>query len=480
MPRPGGWLALAAALGLVAAIAAGVAFTRRDGGTSSSGAGAATPAPSTPALSSPASSVVVSTTMTRPPPTTSSPTSSSTSTSAPTSTTTTVPSPQAEVAAVLAGMTLEQKVAQVFMVEVHGTSATVPAASARRANLGAFGVETASEVVASHGVGGVIYFGHNVEGPEQVAAMSAALQQAAAAGPGVGLLISTDQEGGRVNRIGQPATVFPSARVFGEIGDPALTERAARVSAIELRAMGVNQVLAPVADVAAFRAGVIGDRAYGSDPSLVAEQTAAAVQGYLAGGVAPTVKHFPGHGGTAADSHVTLPVLDADAATWAAIALPPFASAVEAGVPVVMVGHLALPAVDRSGLPATLSAPLVAEQLRSRLDFDGVVITDSLSMEGVRSAAGDGAVAVRALAAGADVLLMPFDFTAAYQAVLGEAQQDPALAARLDEAVTRVLLLKRGLGVLDPPPYDPAAVAENVGVPDHRAVLDEVLVVAAG
>ncbi len=417
--------------------------------------------------------------MARPPPTTSSPTSSSKSTSW-TTTTTTVPSPQAEVAAVLAGMSLEQKVAQVFMVEVHGTSATVPAASARRANLRAFGVETASEVVASHGVGGVIYFGHNIAGPEQVAAMSAALQQAAAAGPGVGLLISTDQEGGRVNRIGQPVTVFPSARVFGEIVDAALTERAARVSAVELRAMGINQVLAPVADVAAFQTGVIGDRAYGSDPAAVAEQAAAAVRGYLAGGVAPTVKHFPGHGGTAADSHVTLPVLDVDAATWAATALPPFVRAVEAGVPVVMVGHLALPAVDPTGVPATLSRPLVDEQLRDGLDFDGVVITDSLSMEGVRAAAADGTVAVQALTAGADVLLMPFDYSAAYGAVLGTAQQDPAFAARLDEAVTRVLLLKRGFGVLDPPPYDPAAVAENVGVPDHRAVLDEVLVAAAG
>lgn len=244
--------------------------------------------------------------------------------------------------------------------------------------------------------------------------------------------------------------------------------------------MGINQVLAPVADVAASRSGVIGDRAYGGDPGLVAEQVAAAVRGYGAGGVAATAKHFPGHGGTAADSHVTLPVLTADAAGWAASDLLPFAGAVAAGAPVVMVGHLALPAIDPSGAPATLSHRLVAGQLRGALGFDGVVVTDSLSMEGVRSAAGDAAISVQALAAGADILLMPFDFGAAYDAVLEAARTDPAFATRLDDAVARVLRLKLALGALEPPLYDPAAVADRVGVPAHRAVLEEVLAAAAG
>ncbi len=462
MPRSWRFLAFGTAVGVVAVVAA---FTlprllgpAAEGPATSSAAERAGPPPSTPVE---VTSQPAPTTTTAPTPTTTVPPTTTTTTLAPDS-------------AVLAGMSLEQKVGQVFMVEVHGVSATAPSAASRRANERAYGVETAAEVVTAHHVGGVIYFGRNVANPEQVAAMSAALQQAAGDGSGVGLLIATDQEGGRVNRVREPATVFPAARVFGDIARADLTESAARVSAIELRAMGINQVLAPVADVAAGRSGVIGERAFGADPALVAEQVAAAVRGYDAGRVAATPKHFPGHGGTRADSHVTLPVLGADAESWAASDLRPFAGAVAAGAPAVMVGHLALPAIDPSGAPATLSRPLITGELRGRLGFDGVVITDSLSMEGVRAAASDGEVAVQALAAGADLLLMPFDFDTAYEAVLTASRSDPAFAARLDEAVARVLGMKQALGVLEPPAYDPVAVSELVAAPAHRAVLDEV------
>ena len=375
-----------------------------------------------------------------------------------------------EVDMLLSTMTLEDKVGQLFVVEVFGKSAD----DEDGRNRDAFGVDTPAEIIEDFDVGGVLYFAENVSNPLQVATLSNDLQAAAAAGSGIGLLIAADQEGGRVVRIGEPATVFPSALTFGEVDSTDLTRRAAEATAAELRAMGINQVYAPVADVVAEpESQIIGDRSYGSDPAQVADHTAAAAQGFGAGSVAATAKHWPGHGNTATDSHAELAVIDIDRETWESVDRPPFEAAIDAGIPAVMVGHIEIQDVGGPG-PATLSRAMIETELREVLGFDGIVVTDALRMDGVRNSASDAAIAVQALQAGADMLLLPFDFHVAREAVIEAVEAGAISEARLDESVARILSLKRALGVLAPPLVDLDAVGSVVGQPAHTEINEAV------
>jgi beta-N-acetylhexosaminidase len=399
------------------------------------------------------------------------------------------PVPAADgVDAVLAAMALEQKVGQVFTVTVVGDAAAEVSADAAAANTALHGLATPAEVVAAYHLGGVVYLDHdlgagtsNVDDLTRTAALSAGLQQAAAADTGVGLLIGVDQEGGRVRRLREPATTFPAARAVGDVGDVDLARRIGEVTAGQARAVGVNWVYAPVADVDLDPANeVIGDRAFSRDPDVVAALARATAEGLAAGGVLPTFKHFPGHGDTAVDSHTALPTIDHDRATLDTVDLPPFGAAGDlaaAGVPVsVMTGHLAVPAVDPSGRPATLSAPILdllrAPAAAGGLGFDGLVVTDAFNMGALQGFGDSGRLAVDALAAGVDVVLMPEDLPAAWTAVRDAAQDGSLPMARLDEAVRRVLRTKAALGLLDAaaiPPPDPSAL----GGAEAQAVRDE-------
>ena len=394
------------------------------------------------------------------------------------------------VAAALAGLTLEEQVGQLLVVEVFGDDATAPSASAQAHNLARFGVATPAEVVSHHHVGGVTYFGHptvegagvsNVADPLAVAELSAGLQAAAAADSGVGLLLGIDQEGGPVVRLRDPVTVFPAAQTIGDIGDPDLARRVAEVVGTELRALGITVDFAPVADVDSNPANpVIGVRAFSAEPDVASAMVAAAVQGFAAVDVAATIKHFPGHGDTTVDSHLELPTVTADLARLRDVELPPFVAGIAAGAPLVMVGHLAVPALDPSGVPATLSAPIVTDLLRGQLGFDGVVVTDGLQMGALDGFGDDGEVAVRALEAGVDLLLLPGDPAAVSQAILAAVDEGRLTPERIAASVERILALKASLGVLDPPAVDVAAAAEVLAAPAHDDVLAEVTARAGG
>ncbi|GAB4008408.1 hypothetical protein GCM10029992_64690 [Glycomyces albus] len=326
---------------------------------------------------------------------------------------------EAYVADQLASMSLEDKVGQLFMVYVNGPSADTDDPDHVDANQDHLGVDNGAELIERYRPGGVIYFGWagNVDDPEQIARLSKGLTEAAA--DGVPPLIATDQEYGVVTRIGEPVTQFPGAMPLGATGDAEAAENAARIAGSELRAMGLSQNFAPDADVNINPANpVIGVRSFSSDPGLAAELTAAQVRGYSSGGVAACAKHFPGHGDTDVDSHVGLPTITHTEREWSEIDAPPFEAAIEAGSDMIMSAHIQFPALDDSLKPATLSEPILTGLLRERLGFTGVVVTDSLEMEGVRSEYGDERVPVMALLAGADLLLMPPDFVLARQAVL--------------------------------------------------------------
>ncbi|MEV7276018.1 glycoside hydrolase family 3 protein [Streptomyces sp. NPDC093111] len=380
--------------------------------------------------------------------------------------------------ALISRMSLEEKVGQLFVMRVYGHSATAPDQADVDANLKEIGVRTAAELVERYHVGGIIYFAwaHNTRDPHQIAELSNGIQRAALAqATPVPLLLSTDQEHGVVARIGKPATLLPGAMAIGAGGSHEDAGAAGRIAGAELAALGIRQDYAPVADVNVNPANpVIGVRSFGADPEAVAGLVAAQVKGYQRAGIAATSKHFPGHGDTAVDSHNGLPVITHTAEQWAAIDAPPFRAAIRAGIESIMTAHIVVPALDPSGDPATLSRPILTGILRERLGFDGVVVTDSLSMEGVRTKYGDDRVPVLALKAGADQLLNPPKLDVAWNAVLKAVRDGELTEARLDESILRILRLKARVGLLDDPYVTSAGVDRTVGIRAHLARADRI------
>lgn len=389
------------------------------------------------------------------------------------------PADDRRLSSLVSRMTLEEKVGQLFVMRVYGHSATDPDQADVDANLKEIGVRTAAELIAKYRVGGIIYFtwAHNTRDPRQIADLSNGIQRASLGQPrGLPVLIATDQEHGAVCRVGKPATLFPGAMAVGAGGSRSDARALGRISGAELRAMGINQDYSPDADVNVNPANpVIGVRSFGADPEAVAALVAAEVEGYQASRVAATAKHFPGHGDTAVDSHTGFPVITHSRELWERLDAVPFRAAIGAGIDSIMTAHLQFPALDDSGDPATLSHPILTGILRGELGYDGVVITDSLGMEGVRTKYGDDRVPVLALKAGVDQLLNPPSIDVAWHAVLKAVQDGELTEARLDESILRILRLKSRLGLLDRAPYvTRAGVDRTVGTAAHLAAADRI------
>ncbi|MFF4348736.1 glycoside hydrolase family 3 protein [Streptomyces sp. NPDC001530] len=380
--------------------------------------------------------------------------------------------------ALISRMTLEEKVGQLFVMRVYGHSATAPDQADIDANLKEIGVRTAAELIAKYRVGGIIYFAwaHNTRNPHQIADLSNSIQKASLEQPrGLPVLISTDQEHGIVARVGKPATLFPGAMALGAGGSRADARTVGRIGGAELHAIGIRQDYSPVADVNVNPANpVIGVRSFGADPDAVAGLVAAEVKGYQGSGVAATAKHFPGHGDTAVDSHFGFPVITHSREVWEDLDAVPFRAAIRAGIDSIMTAHIMVPALDPSGDPATLSHPILTGILREELGYDGVVVTDSLGMEGVRTKYGDDRVPVLALKAGVDQLLNPPNLDVAWNAVLNAVRGGELTEARLDESILRVLRLKAKLGLLTDPYVTDGGVDRTVGTPEHLRAADRI------
>jgi beta-N-acetylhexosaminidase len=300
----------------------------------------------------------------------------------------------------------------------------------------------ARELVRDLKVGGVILFARNIEAPAQVWELTRDLQRQALAAGSPPLLVAVDQEGGRVQRLRAPFTLIPPARKLGETATPDRVEQLSRQVARELALVGINLNLAPVLDVARSPDCPLWERSYSSDPARVAEFGAAAITGYLGGGVLPAAKHFPGLGDTLADSHEVLPTAQSHDPHRETDLLP-FRAAVAAGVPLVMTAHLRVPAWD-AARPATLSPVALSRWLRQDLGFQGAVITDDLEMGGITTNLPAPAGARQALAAGADLLLICNNWDAAWDTARLLAS-DPNLAPRGREAAGRLAKLRNSL-----------------------------------
>ncbi|MET7512927.1 glycoside hydrolase family 3 protein [Streptomyces sp. NPDC005480] len=384
----------------------------------------------------------------------------------------------AQLKQLISRMSLEEKVGQLFVMRVYGHSATDPDQADIDANLAEIGVRTAAELIDKYKLGGIIYFtwAHNTRNPHQIADLSNGIQRAGLAQPSrIPLLISTDQEHGIVCRVGEPATLFPGAMAIGAGGSRSDARTLGRIAGAELRAVGIRQNYAPDADVNINPANpVIGVRSFGADPEAVAGLVAAEVKGYQSSDIASTAKHFPGHGDTATDSHFGFPVITHTREQWQQIDAPPFKAAIAAGIDSIMTAHIMVPDLDGSGDPATLSHPIMTGILREELGFEGLIVTDSLGMQGVRDKYGDDRVPVLALKAGVDQLLNPPSLEVSWNAVLDAVKNGELTEARLDESILRVLRLKEKLGLFDEPYVTGRGVDETVGTREHLAAADRI------
>ncbi|MGH2517697.1 MAG: glycoside hydrolase family 3 protein, partial [Ktedonobacterales bacterium] len=357
------------------------------------------------------------------------------------------------------GMTLEQQIGQLFMVGFSGTEPT----------------PDVIELIQRQHVGGIILFSRNCRDARQVSHLTANLQAAArAAGHRYPLLISLDQENGIVRRLGDAITGFPGNMALGAAGSDDLAFAVAEATGQELRALGINMNLAPDADVNNNPANpVIGVRSFGEDPRLVARLTAAAVRGFSAAGIISTLKHFPGHGDTAVDSHLGLPTIAHPLERLKRVELPPFQAGIAAGADTVMLAHLRLPGIaPDEDVPASLS-PTVIHLLRDTLGFEGVIVTDCLEMDAVSKTVGEPRGALLGLRAGADIILISHRIEPQRAAI--ELARAAVASGELAEdtvrrAASRVLRLKARMLSWETLPAPVAA--DSVSTVGHRQLRD--------
>ncbi|HUG05951.1 MAG TPA: glycoside hydrolase family 3 N-terminal domain-containing protein [Candidatus Limnocylindria bacterium] len=337
----------------------------------------------------------------------------------------------------LSSLSVDQRAGQTMAIAFHGSSVT----------------SAVEEMIRSRGLGGLVLRAENAPDAAGLARICADLQRIATEAKIPPLFLALDQEGGSVVRVASGMTVLPSQMALAATPEPvAAVQRAATITAEELRANGVNWNFAPVADVNNEPLNpIIGNRSYGSDPQRVSTLVGAAVRAYTAAGLMCCAKHFPGHGAATVDSHVALPIIDVDRARLDRVELPPFRAAIAAGVPAIMLAHLVVPAVDPTpSLPASLSRRAVTDLLRRELGFAGLAVTDDLEM-GALAAIGEAVAGQRALEAGADFVLFRFDEAAQREGhrLITVAILNGSLP-HLDVTITRLLDMKLRFGILDP------------------------------
>ncbi|WP_406031311.1 glycoside hydrolase family 3 protein [Nocardioides sp. NBC_00163] len=396
----------------------------------------------------------------------------------PATTATKKPTQHGQIVSLMRHMSLQQKVGQLFVIEVYGRDANTVSDTAKAGNQRLYGVDTPAQAIAKYQPGGVIYF--TTRGPDnigdaaQVATLSNGLQRAALQQrPKIPLNIAVDQEGGAlVARFGPAsgATQMPGQMALGAGGSTEDAARSAEVIGTELAAVGVTQDYAPVADVNLNPNNpVIGIRSPGADSAAVSDIVSAEVGGFDDGDLSSIAKHFPGHGDTGTDSHYGLPEVTHSREELEAIDLPPFEAAIDAGIDAIMTAHVTVPAIDPSGEPATMSEPILTGLLREEMGFDGLIVTDALDMQGASATYPPDVAPVEAFLAGADQLLIPPQMGTAYAAVLDAVKNGTISRKRLDESVYRILKHKLDNEIFKSPYVDPAAAPAVFSNPAHKA-----------
>ena len=354
-------------------------------------------------------------------------------------------------------LTLEEKVGQLFIVSIPGKTLS----SGDRAFL------------SDCHIGNIILFAANIDSLEQTASLNASIRQTISDNTGVVPFISVDQEGGKVMRV-MDACLAPPMMAVGSIGDTGIARELGALMGEQLYTLGFNLDFAPDADVNSNPNNpIIGDRSFGEDPQAVASMVSAFAEGLQSSGVLGCIKHFPGHGDTSEDSHTSLPCVKTSREELEKTELVPFRSGIEAGVAMTMVGHILYPALGADKVPASLSSDVIQGVLRDELGFNGLIVTDSLSMGAVTNTWGQTKSCVMAFKAGVDMLLINDTeavMRGCYQAVLDAVRSGEISEKRLDDSVRRILETKYAFGLF-------SAEAPSGKVPDtqkYDALLKEI------
>lgn len=344
-----------------------------------------------------------------------------------------------EIESIIADMTLEQKIAQLFIITpeaLTGIGTVTAAGDASRAAL------------EEKPVGGIIYFAQNIKDPDQLKTMLGNMQSYSASINGIPLFLGVDEEGGSVTRIASNSSF--DVTKFDDMGTISADDTAAAYNVGEtigkyLSEYGFNVDFAPVADVLTNPDNtVIGARSFGSDPQVVADMSWQVACGLEDSGVTACFKHFPGHGGTDGDTHTGAVSSDETLDEMKADSLVPFENAVTSGAHMIMASHVSCPAVTGDDTPACLSSVMITDVLRKDMGYSGIVITDSLSMGAVTGSYSSGEAAVMAIEAGSDILLMPEKYDEAYQALLDTVNSGTVTEERINESLRRILRVKLG------------------------------------
>jgi beta-N-acetylhexosaminidase len=367
-------------------------------------------------------------------------------------------------------LTLREKVGQMIMPWVIGDFAPVGSSSHNRM----------VGYVEEEAIGGVIM---SVGSPTEVAAKINGLQRRAK----VPLLVAADLETGAGFRmrgaVFMPGTIelggatsFPSLMALGATGEPSLAYEMGRVTAVEAAAVGIRVPFAPVLDVNNNPDNpIINVRSFGEDPEQVAEMGAAFVRGIQDQGAIATGKHFPGHGDTDTDSHLRLPVINATRERMDSVELRPFQAAIDVGMGAMMTAHITVPSINGgNGEPATLSSAVLTDLLRTEMAFEGLIVTDAMDMSAISGRLGVGEASVRAVEAGADVILMPASVGGAAAGIVSAVEEGRVPEGRIDDSVLRILQAKEALGLPEKRTVDLEAIPSSMGTPEHLAVAEEI------
>ncbi|GLX70621.1 beta-N-acetylhexosaminidase [Paenibacillus glycanilyticus] len=343
------------------------------------------------------------------------------------------------IATLVQSMSLPEKIGQMVVVGLDGTEVEPPIRS----------------LIADSHVGGIILYGNNIVSATQTNKLVNDLKHLnQTAGAKLPLLISTDQEGGRVSRLPKEFPTFPSSKAVGRTKDADYAYQVGSSLGEAMSAVGLNTDFAPVLDVNTNPDNpVIGDRAFGSTAELVSSMGVQEMLGIQSQGVIPVVKHFPGHGDTSVDSHFGLPVVDHDLNRLRSVEFVPFRAAIEKGAPVVMVAHILMNKLDPN-LPASMSRKVIQDLLRGELKFDGVVITDDMTMGAVGKVMPIGPASVHAVLAGADLILVGHVLTeqqAVLRALTTAVQNGDIPQSVIDKSVYRIVKLKQSYRLSDQP-----------------------------
>ncbi len=364
----------------------------------------------------------------------------------------------------LADMSLEQRVAQMFIVNLYGSQLT----------------EAGRDFLMRQQPGGVVLLPENITTPTEVTQLTNVYQQTITERGGLPLFITVDQEGGMISHLRDGFTVFPIMALLTATDDTDLAERVGKAMAQEMVAVGVNMDLAPVADLETNPHNpIIKRRAFGNDPQMTGPILAAFIRGMQGGNVLATAKHFPGHGDSNSDSHTGLPVIPLSRERLESVELAPFRAAIEADVSTVMVAHIYYPALEpEENLPASMSHNIVTGLLREEMGYQGLIVTDALDMDAIDTVYSYPNAALTAIKAGVDLVIAAHVSLEAQaegiQAIIDAVKSGEIPEERINESVSRILEAKTRYGLMNWQTLEPATTTERLDLAAHSQLVDEI------